>query len=293
MKRICVLLLLAGLLGLAASGCGSTATGGHDRADRPPLVVTTIYPVADITRQIGGDMVRVVNLIPAGASPHTFEPTPGQMSEIAGAAAFITVGAGLDDWAATLAAAGAPEMVPARLADGLTLADGDPHIWLDPLLVRDHVVPAIAAVLTGLRPDEAENLEARAAAYRQELTILDRDIRDQLGNLENPRFIAFHPAWRYFAARYDLIEAAVVEPAPGKEPSARWIAQVVETARETDAGAIFAEPQFSTKAAAVIAQEFGAEVLLADPLGGAGLEGKDSYLALMRTNAAVFRDGLK
>lgn len=301
-------MLLAGMIGLLSAGCGGPAPAGDDGADRRPVVITTIYPIADITRNIGGDAFRVMSLIPPGASPHTFEPTPGQMAEIAGAAAFVAVGSGLDDWALALTAAGGSDLIHLRLTDGMELLPGepghpghpghedygrDPHIWLDPVLVRDHIVPAVTGVLIDLAPARKAELTARADAYRQELKALDDEIRQGFAGLDNPRFIAFHPAWRYFAARYGLIQAAAVESAPGKEPSARWIAAVVETARREKVKAVFAEPQFSAKAAEVIAQEFGADVLTVDPLGGEGLEGRDSYLSLMRHNAAVFRDGLE
>lgn len=316
-KRRLSLLVLVGITLVMLAGCGDQETAG-DAENREPVIVTTIYPVADITRNVGGDAVRVISLIPSGASPHTFEPTPKQMTEIAQASVFISVGSGLDDWAQTLAAAGAPDLVQIRLTDDLELLpyiepslrqaeddahhgdpaphahhSGDPHIWLDPVLVRDHVVPAITRALTDLMPDREGEFADNARAYQNELDALNEEIRQSLEGLVNPRFIAFHSAWQYFAARYELIQTASVEASPGKEPSARWIAEVVETARNLNAKAIFAEPQFSNKAAEVIAQEFGAEVLIVDPLGGAGLEGKDSYIALMRSNAAVFRDGLK
>lgn len=316
-NRCWIILLVVGMLGMAAAGCSGSGAIGTDSGDQEPIIITTIYPIADITRNIAGDAVSVTSLIPAGASPHTFEPTPKQMTEIAQASAFIAVGAGLDDWAQSLASAGSPDLIQIRLTDGLKLLphepsvlrdEGsvheedatvhahhgyDPHIWLDPVLVREHVVPEITRVLVELVPDREAELVANAHAYQEELDALHAEISRSLEGLDKPRFIAFHSAWRYFAARYDLIQAASVEESPGQEPSARWISEVVETARSLGARAIFAEPQFSNKAAEVIAQEFGADVLIVDPLGGEGLEGKDSYISLMRSNAAVFRDGLK
>ncbi len=317
MNRFWIILLVVGMLGMAAAGCGDPDAIGTGSGDREPIIITTIYPIADITRNIAGDAVSVISLIPAGASPHTFEPTPKQMAEIARASAFIAIGAGLDDWAQSLASAGSPDLVQIRLTDGLKLlphepsalqGEGpvheedstahahhgyDPHIWLDPVLVREHVVPEITRVLVDLVPDREAELIAGAQAYQEKLDALHAEISRSLEGLDKPRFIAFHSAWRYFAARYELIQAASVEESPGKEPSARWISEVVETARSLDAKAIFAEPQFSNKAAEIIAQEFGAEVLIVDPLGGEGLEGRDSYISLMRSNAAVFRKGLK
>jgi zinc transport system substrate-binding protein len=128
-------------------------------------VVATIFPLADMVRQVGKDAVEVVTLLPPGASPHTFEPTPAQIRELAHAAVFVQVGAGLDAWAAKLLAANPGTIRVVTIADGLTLIGnaeahgsdgdphrgephgGDPHVWLDPILVRDHAVPAITAAL--------------------------------------------------------------------------------------------------------------------------------------------------
>ncbi|RJX17894.1 MAG: zinc ABC transporter substrate-binding protein [Desulforudis sp.] len=323
-----VLLVLLAVLALSLWGCGAKSVPS---AEDPGLitVVTTIQPMADITSNIGGDWVRVVNLLPAGGSPHTYEPTPRQMAAMADASVFIWVGAGLDDWAETLAGAGSSRLVKVRVTDSVELlpfqgehnhdlmygddqlghihdevghgqdhqdahAHGlyDPHVWLDPLLVRDHIAPAIAQALTDVLPDREAEFAGNLAAYREQLDDLHLSIAQDLNGLSNKSFIAFHSAWPYFCARYGLVQAASVEESPGKEPSAKWIAEVVETAKRNNAKAIFAEPQFSNKAAEVIAREYGTDVLILDPLGGPNVEGRDSYLNLMRYNTRIFQQGL-
>ena len=111
-----------------------------------------------------------------------------------------------------------------------------------------------------------------------------------MATFSSKKFIAFHPAWVYFAQRYGLEQAAVIETTPGKEPSPAEIAEIVKTARAIGAKAIFAEPQFSPKAAEVIAAESGAEVLFLNPLG----EPPDfSYLDTMRYNVGEMEKALK
>ncbi|MBU4533153.1 MAG: metal ABC transporter substrate-binding protein [Eubacteriales bacterium] len=340
-----VLFILVVLLTLMVLGCGERDGPSVDEA-RTITIVTTIQPIADIASNIGGESVRVVNLLPVGGSPHTYEPTPRQMAAMADAAVFIWVGGGLDDWAETLADAGSEGLVRLRLTDGISLlpfeadhtepehghdhqdasqnaarfdhdhhthdlghdtevlgghhetADHDhgfydPHIWLDPLLVREYIAPAIARALAGAWPEMDAEFTANLKGYQEQLTDLHHSIAGEFDGLSNRNFIAFHSAWQYFSVRYGLVQAASVEDSPGKEPSAKWIAEVVEMAREHNAKAIFAEPQFSNKAAEVIAREFGAQVLILDPLGGPGLDGRESYLDLMRYNSLVFRQGLE
>lgn len=293
---------------LVLSGLFSTAA-----AQAPVGVVATIPPLADIAGRIGGELVNVESLLPPGASPHTFEPRPGQVRSLARAKLLVGVGAGLDDWALRLATEGSFELV--LVADevekaGLALLSGenghgdehagaghgsergavDPHVWLDPILVRDAIAPAIAEALVRLLPGYEAELRANLAAFRRELDALDREVRTLLDPLPAKAFIGYHSAWAYFARRYGLQEVASVAAFPGQEPSARWVASVVGAARRHGVRAIVAEPQLSPKAAEVIAAEIGGAVLLLDPLGGT--EERQSYVDLIRYNARAIASAL-
>jgi zinc transport system substrate-binding protein len=266
-------------------------------------VVATIFPIADIVRQVGGPEVEVATLLPAGASPHTFEPAPAQIRQVAQAQLFVRVGGGLDDWTQPLLSAAQRPLRVVTLTDGVTLlpisdghtggSGGDPHIWLDPILVRDHVVPALAGALTQAAPDSDLAVAARTAAYGAALTRLDADIRAALTPVANRHYVSFHAAWRYFARRYDLVEVAAVEPFPGKEPSARDIASLVERARALHVRAVLVEPQYSARTAEQIAREIGARVATVDPLGGPQVPGRTSYIDLMRYNRQQFVEALQ
>jgi zinc transport system substrate-binding protein len=279
------------------------------RAEAVVRLVATIFPIADLVQQIGGDAVEVVTLLPPGASPHTFEPTPAQMRDVAQARVFVRVGAGLDTWTEKLLAARNPNLAVLTLTDGVRLlsltgehADehavaggrgGDPHIWLDPVLVRDQVVPAISTALTQAAPDQHERFETGAAALREALTRLDADTRAALAPLSNRNYIGFHAAWRYFGARYGLHQVAVVEAFPGKEPSARDIAAVVETARAAHVRMILIEPQMNPRVAEQIARDCGAQTRVVDELGAPNLPGRNHYIDLMRYNVQVFVEALQ
>lgn len=299
--------VLTALCALAALP-GGTACGPEINSGRP-VVVATIFPLADFVRNVAGDAVDVVTLLPAGASPHTYEPTPGDLKALAGAMLLVVNGAGLDFWVEDLRSAAGGSLpvldTSAALAeDGLLLsgdehehegkADGggvNPHYWLDPVLAQRQV-EEIAAALAAADPDHRDLYLDRAAAYIGDLRSLDGEIGRETQSFSQREFITFHPAWAYFAGRYGLVEAAVIEEAPGKEPSVEYIMNVVDVARAHDVRAIFAEPQFSTKAAESIAAESGAKVLLLDPIGGPGLEGRDSYLDLMRYNVGQMKGAM-
>lgn len=289
---------------LLAALCAAATAGAA-----PLRVVATIQPLAMLLREIGGDRIDVVALVPPGASPHTFEPQPSDVAALARAALLVEMGAGLDTWVRALAAAASP--APPRLtvadAPGLALlstigahedaghaagqSPPDPHVWLDPIRVRDAIVPALVAALTKADPDGRAVYERNASAFRWRLDALDAGVRRTLKG-RGTRFVAFHAAWRYFAARYGLEEIGVVEEAPGEEPAPRALAALVTRAREARVPAILVEPQLSPRVAKVLAAEFGATTVLVDPNGDPSDSERDTYVGLMEWNARAFARAL-
>ncbi len=294
---ICVLPVAVMLLVvLGAVGCSRQESTGKLK------VVATIFPLADFVKNVAGDKVEIITLLPPGASPHTQELSPKVMKKVSGAKLLVANGAGLDFWIvdAVKNAAGS-DMVVVGTSSALegSLISGDehdeggtnPHFWLDPVLAQKQV-ETIAAALAMVDPDNKDFYLENAANYIAQLKSLDEEIRNTTQSFSSREFITFHPAWAYFAERYELVEAAVIEEAPGKEPSAAYIKEVVDIAKALKVKAIFAEPQFSTKAADAIAADSGAKVLLLDPIGGTGLEGRGSYIALMRYNVAQMAEAM-
>lgn len=300
MRRPC--LRAAAALFVALSAVAATARAA------PLQVVATIEPLAMLVREIGGDRVEVAVLVPPGASPHTFEPQPSDVAALARAALLVEMGAGLDAWVRALAAAAAPAPPRTTVADAPGLAllaapgsheqDGhaagarvDPHVWLDPIRVRDAIVPALVAALAARDPDGGAAFEQRAAAFRAQLDTLDAEVRRTLA-AHGTRFVAFHAAWRYFAERYGLEQVGVVEEAPGEEPAPRALAALVTRAREAHVPAILVEPQLSPRVAKVLAAEFGATTVLVDPNGDPTDPARSTYAGLMRWNAQAFARAL-
>jgi len=253
--------------------------------------VATIAPIADLVREVGGPAVSVTTLLPPGASPHTYEPTPAAARALAAARAVFLVGAGLDAWAARLVAAAAPPgAVVVDLSAGVELVDGgNPHYWLDPR-VAAALVDRIEAALARALPAERAGLAARAAALRGRLGALDAELADAIAALPTRRLVTFHGSWPYLARRYGLEVVGVIETAPGREPGPRHLAGIVARIRALGVPAVFAEPQLSPRAAEEIAREAGVRVLVLDPLGG--VPGREGYEELMRFNLRSLEEGL-
>lgn len=316
---ILIFVLMLNLLGCDHQ-TNSPTTTGHPETKSKLTVVTTIFPLADITRNLGGPYLHVLSLLPPGSNPHTYEPTPGQMKEVAQAQLIIRVGAGLDNWVDKLAASSHKEARSLEVSEGVPLLNpesestieheptaghddpndasahhhegADPHIWLDPVLVRDHIAPAITNTLIEIDPIHEADYRSYLVSYQAELTKLHQEYEKTLAPITHRKYISFHSSWCYLAQRYHLNEVASIEPYPGKEPSAKWVKEVVDLAKEHHIKVIFAEPQFNPKTAEVISREFGGQVMLLDPLGGDQVEQRATYLDLMRYNLTVLQNGL-
>jgi len=276
-------------------------------------VVASIFPVADMVRQVGGPYLDVNFIVPAGASPHTFEPRPSQVRQIAAARVFFTIGAGLEVWAAKFAAAGGKDLLTVALSDGVSLittAEGghdleaeapgpprpgrtgraiaNPHVWLDPVIAAQ-MTERIITVLCRVDPSHADSYRRRGNAYLKKLAELDRRIRLTVSHFTRKKYVAFHSAWDYFARRYGLESVGTIESAPGRDPTPRRIERIIADIRRYHIRAVFAEPQLNAKVADVIAREAGVKVLLLDPMGGPDLKGRSSYLELMEYDLSILK----
>ena len=244
-------------------------------------VVVSILPQAEFVENVGGEKVDVTVMVPPGASPHTYEPTPSQMVTLSKANMYVKVGSPVEFelvWMDKLIAANKEmlvidgskgvqlvEMAAEHIHEGEEHEHGsmDPHIWLSPLNAKI-MVQNIADGLAQVDPANRAYYEQNRDAYLQELTKLDQDIRDGLSGVENRRFMVYHPAFGYFAKEYNLTMLPIEEE--GKEPTASGIAHLIEHAREHNIKVIFASPQFNPQSAKVVADAIGGRVVFIDPL---------------------------
>jgi len=161
----------------------------------------------------------------------------------------------------------------------------DPHIWLDPALVKIQA-GRIRDGLSKVDPNGAQDYAANAAAFIKELDELDSEIRSIVSALPEDRrsFLVFHPSWGYFAKAYGLKQASI--EVEGKEPSPSDMAHIIAMGKETGAKVVFVQPQFSEKSASVIAKQIGAKVVRLDPLAA-------DWSDNLRKAAHAFVDALK
>jgi ABC-type Zn uptake system ZnuABC Zn-binding protein ZnuA len=257
-------------------------------------IVASIYPLEMIAREIAGDRAAVTTLLPAGASPHSFEPPPSDMARLQRAELFLRAGGGLDDWTEPLLGVAPATLQTLTLAgiEPVRAAGEDPHAWLDPLLLRDAIAPELTRLLIECDPAGEPRYLENLRGFQTALEALHLEIRSILSGTERRGFVAFHNAWRHFARRYDLEQIAVVEAFPGEEPTPAALVALIRVARQEVVTAILVEPQLSSRIAEVIAAEFGGRTILVDPLGDPNDPARSSYADLLRFNARAFRRAL-
>ncbi len=293
-RRSTALLLL-----LFLTACGASEEEAST-ADHRPVVVASIYPIGNLLKILADDLVRVEVLLPAGASPATFDVTPKQLRDLQNGDLFFMIGGGLDEWVARLVQGAPHGGRVVRLSDGIPLMEGgghegsgNPHVWLDPILVRDHLLPEMADALSGISPEVAAYVRGQEGALADSLTALDAEIRKELAPLANRSFLATHAAWSYYAARYGLDEAGVIHAHPGQDPSSRELAHLLEEAKDHQIHCLFTEPQLGETAARALATELSLPTCMLDPLGGPGVPDRDGYFQLLRFDTRQFVRGLQ
>ena len=139
----------------------------------------------------------------------------------------------------------------------------DPHIWLDPILVKIQAKNIYDAV-TKIDPNNSEFYKTNYEEFLKELDNLDANLKAILAPYENRAFMVFHPSWGYFAKRYNLEQIAV--EVEGKEPKPNELVELIKDAKKHDIKIVFVSPQFSQKSAKTISSNINAKVLSINPL---------------------------
>ena len=271
----------------------------------PLKVVTSITPIADLIKNVGGDRVEVTALVPPGGEPEGYDPTPADAAAVARARVVFVNGLGLERYLDNLIeAAGNPELEVAVLSDNLpTLSGfgqgadegGNPHLWLNPRHAI-HYVDVVRTTLSRVDQDNAAFYEANAARYSSQLGELDAYIDQQVQSIPPAQrvLVTTHDAYPYFAERYGLTYLAVVSANPESDPSAQEYAQLVRTVRDSRVKAVFGEAGFSDRFVSQLAADTGATFvadLYTDTLGREAPT--DTYVGAMTFNADTIVGALR
>lgn len=275
-----IIMAVLAVAGLLLSGCMDNRQ--DDTGDKV-IIITSIATTAYFADRIGGDRVEVSSLIPPGASPHSYEPTPGQLESVSTADMFVKVGSGIEfelEWIDKII-----EMNGNMLVTDCSknIEYDDPHIWLSPVNA-EVMAQNICDGLVEIDPDNGEYYRENLAGLLTELDSLDAYISQMLSGVTNRNILVQHPAWSCFTARYGLEEIAIEEE--GKEPTLKGIEELITMAKKENIKTVFASPEFSTKSAEAVAYEIGGKVVLVSPL-------PQDYITDMEKAARIFNENME
>jgi manganese/iron transport system substrate-binding protein len=313
-----VFLLFMPVFLLAA--CSTSAAPGGAPEDLKIVASTSI--VGDVVRQIAGQKVDLVVLIPTGSDPHTFEPRPQDIAAISEADIVFINGLGLEETLEPVLDANLAGRLVA-VSDGIAVlpfeddhgdrdeefetgkhedesdeyAAGDPHTWMDPNNVIVWV-QNITAALAQVDPLHADEYQRNAEAYLAELRELDRWIRGQVSQVppSQRKLVTDHAVFNYFAQEYGFELVGLVVPAlsTNAAPSAKELAALEDEIRQKDVKAIFVGATVNPALSAQVAADTGAQVVFVytGSLSPAG-SGAETYLDFMRYNVSAIVGALK
>jgi len=248
---------------IGAAGCGGPAKDAStysSRGDEPRLkVVVTFSTLGAIVKDVGGDRIDLTTLVPVGAAPETYEPTPADLIALSHADVIFENGSGLEAWMDKLLRSAGGDKSPVALSGSNDPAHAkNPHLWLDPHFASEYAT-TIATVLERADPSHTAVYRAQLTATVARYRTLDRWIASKVETIPSDKrvMICFHDAWFYFDKRYGIRDVGAIEPTPGQEPSAGAFAQLIADAKASHVRAVFAEPQFSPKLARQLAEGAG------------------------------------
>lgn len=266
-------------------------------------VLTTVAPLTNIVKNVGGPQIDIHGLIPGGMDSHTFEPVPSDVKFIAAADLIVLNGLELEVPTERLAIANKkPDARILKLGDN-TIAPQDyvfdrsfpeseghpnPHLWMNPLYAARYA-EWVRDALAELDPEHAARYQERTQRYTERLRALDKAIATAVPTIPaaNRKLLTYHDSFAYFAPRYGLTVIGAIEPASFSEPSPKEVAQVIKQLREEKVPAIFGSEVFPSKVLDQIAREAGVqfiETLRDDDLPGTPGAPEHSYIGMMLEN---------
>ena len=286
MKRLIIISLL--FASLTSFECKK-----EDFADKSNefIIVTSFYPIYILAKNVAYNIndVKVVNMTSSQMGClHDYSVTAEDMKNLEKADIFLTNGAGMEAFIDKVTER-YPNLKTVELSKGIRLIDdGDdrnPHVWMS----VNNVITMVKNCVEALCQADIKNCDIykkNGNSYIKELSNLKYNMNERLKKFRGEKIITFHEAFSYFAEDYDLTIAAVVEHNPGMEPSAKELADLIDTVRRSGIKYLFVEPQYSSSSADIIAKETGVKVFTLDSIV-TGTDDRGAYIKAMEKNCSV------
>ena len=264
--------------------------------------VTTIYPFKMILAEIVGNSGEVLEILPPGASPHTYELKPSELRRIEKATAVFYGDINLDGWILKLENVN-PISLLSLLPDKNKLKirnyhdankEGsfgiDPHFWTDPLTVKA-LLPNLVDTLCALHPEVCQVYRENSTRFSNQLDNLTGIIQEAFSQIQNKEVMLTHPFFQYFLNRFGFKLIGIIEANSGIEPTPRELKEMIDLANKSRLKLILTNPQISDRPARLVAEATGAKICELDPIGG--ITGRETYEELMLYNTQILLEAFQ
>ncbi len=302
MKKILTLLLIVIIIGIGlyfgVKNNKRIATNGQLQ------IAASFYPYYFFASEIGGNKVQVTNITPAGAEPHDYEPTSGDLVLINSSKLLILNGQ-VEPWGtkiqtdlkgkSTRVLVAGAGLFTQKVTDEEGLTAIDPHIWLSPTRAKVQV-KAILNELIQIDPINKDYYSTNANKLLAELDNLDNSFKKGLVSCQKKDIVTSHAAFGYLASDYGLVQIPIAGLSPDAEPSLKEMANITNFVKTNGIKYIFFESLVSPKLSQTIATATGAQTLVLDPLEGLtpdDLAKGENYLTVMNQNLQNLRVALE
>ena len=253
-----------------------------------PEITVNILPQKYFVEKIVKDKFEINVMVKPGSSPHNYEPKPSQMKSLVNSKAYFLVGDPFEQAWMDKFKQNAKNTLFVDTTKGIEKiqmeehnhhdeanvdakhdehdhSGFDPHVWLDPLLVKIQAKNIYEAMVE-IDSQNGDFYKTNYEEFIKELDTLDENIKTILSPYKDKAFKVFHPSWGYFAKRYDLEQISI--EIEGKEPKPNELVELIEEAKKYDIKIVFVAPQFSQKSAKTISKNINANVIAIDPISG-------------------------
>jgi len=291
MKKIFIVLFLLVFAGI----CWHACTQKKPSLAASPKVVVSGYVPYTLVKAIGGAALPVEMILPPGAEPHSFEPTPGTLVALKQAEGFVYISDELEPWAADLQANAGEQTRTLRLADAVAPAS-DPHIWMD-LASAPVFAEKIKEFLSALYPAENEKYAKNLNKFNKEIDSLQKDYARGLSRCRYKEVVHIgHLAFGNLLRPYGLTLTSLSGTSHEGEHSVRKLIGLVQKIKQKNLPAIFTEEMVSNRLPKAVSTETHVQIVplySIEHISREDFEKQISYVEFMRRNLENLKRGLQ
>lgn len=255
------------MLILSLAGCGNIAPVETDNKNNKITVITTLFPVYDFARSVGGNKADVLLLLTPGTEPHEYAPTASDIVNINNADVFAYTGYFMEQWVSgVLESITSKNLEIVDMSKGNEIVNDDPHIWLD--FENDKIMAKnIADAIIKKDPKNKDYYEKNLQDFISKIDKIDGEYKTTISSCKTKEIVyGGHYALGYLVRRFGLQYTAAQGLAPDSEPTVKDLIKLVDQIKNDDVKYIFYEELASPKVAETISNETGAKMLLLNNL---------------------------